>query len=294
MSDKASKPVVIITGVSGNIGEALSLTLKDQYRIIGLDIKPTSKTDKFYKCDLTSADSIKLALSNIKNEFGTRIAAVMHLAAYFDFSGEDHPLYKKLNVEGTKSLLEELQAFEVERFVYSSTMLVHEARVPGQKIDESVEVKPGWVYPQSKADAEKVIQKHHGKISYTILRLAGFYNEESAVPTLSHQIARIYERDIKSHVYSGDIMAGQAFLHQDDMMDLFVRVLERRNDLPERDIILAGEEEVMGYQELQNRIGGLIYGTKEWETVVVPEFIAKQGAWLEESRAGYSRCNRSG
>ncbi len=281
-NENTSKPVVIITGISGNLGGGLCHALKDQYNVVGLDIKPSSGADKFYKCDLTSADSIRLALSKIRDEYGETIAAVFHLAAYFDFSGEDHPLYEKLNVEGTKILLEELQSFEVERFVYSSTMLVNEAGVPGQKIDEEAAIKPGWIYPKSKAEAEKAIQDNHGKIPYTILRLAGFYNEESAVPTLSQQIARIYERDFKSHMYAGDVMAGQAFLHQDDMMDLFARVLERRNDMPERDIILAGETEVMGYQELQNRIGGLIYGEREWETIVVPEFIAKQGAWMEE------------
>jgi nucleoside-diphosphate-sugar epimerase len=41
------------------------------------------------------------------------VASVVHLAAYFDFSGEEHPLYDKLNVEGTRLLLRALGDFEV-------------------------------------------------------------------------------------------------------------------------------------------------------------------------------------
>lgn len=282
MKRNETKPVVIITGASGKIGRSLCNALNKNYHTIGLDIKACDRASQSYDCDLTSRDSIKFSLHKIRETHGQKIAAVIHLAAYFDFTGEEHPLYKKLNVDGTEILLKELQNFEIERFIYSSTMLVHEAGVPGQKIDENTPVKPGWAYPQSKAEAEETIKKHHGKIPYTILRLAGLYDNESAVPTLSYQIARIYEREFKSWLYSGDLMAGQSYLHQDDMMELFTRTLETRDNQPKENILLAGEPEVMSYQELQNRIGHLIFGEKEWKTYIVPECIAKPGAWTEE------------
>lgn len=276
------KPLILITGASGAIGSALCETLTPGYHVVGLDIKPAEAASESVECDLTSADAIKLALRSIQDKYGSHIAGVIHLAAYFDFTGEEHPLYQKVTVEGTRHLLKALQPFEVERFIYASTMLVHEAGVPGQKITENTPIKPGWAYPQSKADAEAVIKQEYGDIPYTILRLAGVYDEESAVPTLSYQIARIYEREIKSYLYAGDPMAGQAFIHQDDMVNLFKRVIERRSTLPKEHVVLAGEDQVMGYQALQNRIGALIHGEKEWETYNIPESIAKPGAWLEE------------
>lgn len=275
------KPIVLITGAAGNIGESLCEALQSQYRVIGLDIQPSKQTGDSFECDLSSDESVKLALHKVRENYGTHIAAVIHLAAYFDFTGEQHPLYESVNVQGTKRLLDQLQDFSVDRFIYSSTMLVQEAGVPGVKITEDTPIKPKWAYPQSKADAEEMIKQHRGHITYTILRLAGLYDDSSAVPTLSYQITRIYERDFKSHVYSGDLAAGQAFLHKEDMVALFNRVVERRKDLPSDNIILAGEEEVMSYRELQNRIGSLIFSKKEWGTMVLPEFIAKPGAWVE-------------
>lgn len=275
-------PLVVITGASGNIGSALCSALNKSYEVVGLDVRPCKKADTYFECDLATEDSVKLAFYKIRQQYGGKIAAVIHLAAYFDFTGEDHPLYQSVTVDGTRRVLKTLQDFEVGRFIYSSTMLVHEPGVPGQKINEDNPIKPGWAYPKSKAAAETVIQQEHGTIPYSILRLAGLYDNDSAVPTLSHQIVRIYERDFKSHFYTGDLMAGQAFIHREDMLELFVRVVDCRDQLPADNILLAGESEVMNYQELQNRIGHLVFGKSEWQTINIPEFVAKPGAWLEE------------
>jgi nucleoside-diphosphate-sugar epimerase/uncharacterized membrane protein len=210
---------------------------------------------------------------------------VIHLAAYFDFSGEDSPAYRAVNVDGTRNLLEALKTFEVERFIYSSTMLVHAPTVPGRKITEDGPLGPRWVYPQYKVQTESVIEKHAGEIPYTLLRLAGLYDDQTCVPTLAHQIARIYERNLQSHLGTGDTSVGQAFLHNDDMLDAFERVVERRNQLPRRHALLIGENRTESYDALQNRIGELLHGAEDWRTIVIPEPVAKAGAWLEEKIA---------
>lgn len=280
-SQDTGKPLVLITGASGNIGTHLCQQLSTNYTTIGLDRDECESADESYICDLTSDESIELALHKIREYHGKQIAAVVHLAAYFDFTGKPNPLYEEVNVEGTKRLLNGLANFEVKRFVYSSTMLVHKAGVPGQKVDEDTAVEPAWEYPKSKARTENVIIKNDNKIPYTILRLAGLYDDETAVPTLSHQIARVYERDMKSHVYAGDLMAGQSFIHQEDMINVFEKVIERRESLPKAHVVLAGEEEVMSYQALQNRIGNLLFGETQWNTVNVPDMFAKAGAWMQ-------------
>src|SRR5690606_35729382 len=129
---------------------------------------------------------------------------------------------------------------------YSGTMLVHRAGVPGEKITEQTPIEPGWAYPESKAATEQVISEQ-ATMPWTLLHLAGLYDDQTAVPTLSHQIARIYENNLKSHLYAGNTSAGQAFIHRDDLMDLFVRVVKRRRKLPKQHSLLAGEEQVVSY-----------------------------------------------
>ncbi|WAJ70407.1 NAD-dependent epimerase/dehydratase family protein [Catenovulum adriaticum] len=277
----SAKPIILITGASGNIGTELCKQLKSSYTTIGLDRSESKITDESHRCDLTSADSIALAMSKIKADHGSNIAAVVHLAAYFDFTGKPNPMYQKVNVDGTRNLIEGLKEFEVERFIYSSTMLVHQAGVPGQKVNEKTPIDPQWEYPISKAKAEEVVVENCKDMPYSLVRLAGLYDDKIAVPTLSDQIARIYERDLKSHLYSGDLMAGQAFIHREDMLEMFKCLIEKRNEVPQQHTLLAGEEDVMGYQALQNRLGSLIFGDEEWSTAIVPGSIAKAGAWLE-------------
>jgi nucleoside-diphosphate-sugar epimerase len=126
--------------------------------------------------------------------------------AYFDFSNADDPRYQSVNIDGTRHLLHALQAFEVEQFVYASTMLVHAPCKPGERINESHPIGPRWAYPRSKAAAEAVVQQEHGAIAYVNLRLAGVYDEQSLVPTMAQQFARIYERDLQSYFYSGSTL----------------------------------------------------------------------------------------
>lgn len=279
----SNKPVVVVTGAAGNIGSKLSKKLACKYRVIGLDLPAACDgRDGLIGCDITDADSTARAVDELRDRIGGGgVASVIHLAAYFDFSGEERPQYKAVNEEGTRNLLRALQAVEVEQFVYSGTMLVHEPGRPGERITEETPLAPAWAYPQSKARTEEIICDEAGDISTVFLHLAGLYDDRTAVPTLSHQIARIYERDLKSHVFSGDTHAGQAFIHLDDMLTLFRQVVDRRADLTTGEVILAGEPDTMSYDTLQNRIGELIHGAQTWETLVVPGPMAKLGAKLE-------------
>jgi nucleoside-diphosphate-sugar epimerase/uncharacterized membrane protein len=279
---RARKPVVLITGAGGNIGTALAGALGRDYRVVGLDLKGAARPIPIIACDLSSDASVGAALAAFRRRYGGRIAAVVHLAAYFDFTGEDHPLYDEVNVGGTRRLLAQLQGFDVDVFVYSGTMLVHAPGTVARRIDETAPIAPKWAYPESKAAAEQVIRDEHGRLPYVLLHLAGLYDDRTAVPTLAQQIARIYERDFKSHLYPGDTRTGQAFVHEDDMVDAFRRVIDRRARLGGNPTILIGEPEVMSFRALQDEIGCLIHGEKEWATIEMPKLAARVGAWLEE------------
>lgn len=281
-----SKPLVLITGAGGNIGGALAHALRRDYRVVGLDRESREGDESrgvipIIAADITSDDRVEAAFKELSHRHGDIIASVIHLAAYFDFTGEDNELYRTVNVEGTRRLLRVLQRFEVEQFVYSGTMLVHRPCRPGERIDEDRPIEPKWAYPQSKAEAEEVIRRERGDMRTVLLHLAGLYAERTAVPTLARQMARIYERDFQSQLFAGDSAAGQSMLHQEDMLDAFRRVVDRRNALPDEVTILVGEPEAMGYAAVQDALGRTLYGEAEWPTISLPKPVAKVGAWAQ-------------
>lgn len=276
-----TRPIVLITGATGNLGRSLGKALGRDYRIAGLDLKAKDAEFPVFEADFTSRPSVELALRKFRDAFGSRIASVIHLVAYFDFTGEEKPLYETVNVDGTRRLLRALQDFEVEQFIYASTMLVHAPCRPGEHIDEQQPIEPRWAYPKSKAAAEAMVRAEHQAIPYVILRLAGVYDEHAMVPTLARQIARIYDRDFQSYFYSGSTLVGQAMLHRDDMLEAFHRTVDRRAVLPREAEILIGEADAIGYDALQDELGYLIHGVDDWPTVRVPKPIAAVGAWAQ-------------
>ncbi|HEX6260534.1 MAG TPA: NAD(P)-dependent oxidoreductase, partial [Woeseiaceae bacterium] len=272
--------IVLVTGVAGGIGSRVAKTLEDEFCVLGMDLDHELDEHNF-AVDLRSDQSVSSALRAIRERFGSRLACVVHLAAYFDFSGEDNPLYKEVNVDGTRRLLEGLQDFQVEHFLYSSTMLVHKPTRPGIPITEDSPLGPAWQYPLSKLRTEETIEQHHGAIPYTLLRIAGVYDNDCNVPTLAHQIQRIYERRLQGHLFAGDPATGQSFVHRDDVIDAICRAIRYRARLRDTPALLIGEPTVMSYEELQNVLARLIHG-ENWLTRVIPKPLAKLGAWLQQ------------
>jgi nucleoside-diphosphate-sugar epimerase len=279
LTSSDTRPVVLITGAAGNLGRTLAKALAANYRIVGLDRSSADADYPIFAADFANPAAVELALIHVREHVGTGIASVVHLVAYFDQTGEDNPLYQTVNVDGTRNLLRALQTFEVEQFVYASTMLVHAPNRPGEHMDEDQPFDPAYIYPRSKLAAEEAIKADHGQIPYVILRLAGVYDEKIVIPTLAQQMARIHGRDLQGYLYAGSPLTGQSLLHKEDMIDAFRRTIDRRAQLPSGTAILIGEPDPMSYDALQDEIGYLIHGAEDWPTLRVPRTLAAAGAW---------------
>ena len=284
------KPNVIVTGSSGLIGRAVCERLAaDGYTVLGFDRPgmphPPAGTENI-PCDVTSDGSVAEALAHARRVGGDAIASVIHLAAYYVFSGEPSPLYDEVTVRGTERLLHALRAVRLEQFVFSSTMLVHAPCAPGERIDEDWPLEPKWDYPESKLRTEQVIRRERGGVPAASLRIAGVYTDRCESIPLAHQIQRIYERRLTASVFPGDTSRGQSFVHLDDLLEAFRALVERRRSLPAETGLLLGEEDPMSYDELQRTMAALIHGEPAWTTTQIPKAVAKAGAWVQDKIPG--------
>ena len=286
------RPAVIVTGSSGMLGRPTCRRLAaagyDVYAFdrVGLPEPPTDAEHVYdVECDLANYNNVRGAVADVKQRCGGRLASVVHLAAYYDFSGKDSPLYEKVTVEGTDRLLNALSNFELEQFIFSSTMLIHEPTKPGSYITETSPLKAQWPYPQSKIKTEKLICEAHPRVRSVFLRISGVYNEWGTQPTLVQQIKRIYEKDFESHFFPGDQASGQSSVHVDDAVDSIIATVERRAQLQPQTAVLIGESDPPSYAELQDLIGQAIRGS-DWTTLYVPPSLARAGAAVIDAMQG--------
>ena len=277
------KDVIIITGSCGHIGTALIKGLGENYSIVGFELLKAiyaSSHEELVPVDLSSDESVHQAFMHIKNFYGTKIASVVHLAAYYSFATKESPLYEKITVNGTRRLFDQLKDFEVEQFIFTSTMLMHKSTEPGKPITEESELCGDWGYPRSKIEAEKLIHEMRGNIPTVCLRIAGVYNDRCHSIPISHQIQRIYEKQLNAHLMAGDISHGASFVHMDDVVESIVASIEKRKELPPETSLLIGEPKTLSYDQLQRNISKLLFG-KEIKTWSIPKCFAKIGAWLQ-------------
>ncbi|MGH7215480.1 MAG: NAD-dependent epimerase/dehydratase family protein, partial [Tepidisphaeraceae bacterium] len=282
----ATDPVILVTGSSGLIGFPLCERLEAAgYRTFGLDrpgLPHPPDLAEAVDCDLADDQSVRSAMKQVRQDGGPRIASVVHLAAYYDFSGEPSPLYENVTVRGTERLLNELGSFDVEQFVFSSTMLVHAPCAPTQRISEDWPLDPKWDYPRSKVDTERLILARRGRVPAVLLRIAGVYDDECRALPLAQQVQRIHERKLTGKVFPGDVLRGQSFVHLDDLLDAIVRVVDRRKELPPELPLLIGEPETLSYDELQRTFAWQIHQDPNWDTTQIPKALAKAGAWVQD------------
>lgn len=278
------KEVVVITGSSGLIGKALIERLAKRYRVVGLDRVGPPYPPLKAECvnfDISDEEAIDAAMERIRYGYSSKIASVIHLAAFYSFNTKDSPAYDTINVEGTRKFLRQLQDFEVDQFIFSSSDLIYKPTKPGTKMDENSPVEANWGYPESKIQTEDLIRKENKDIRTVFLRIAGVYSDWGQSVPISQQVKRIYEKDFISHFYSGDVNHGDVFVHLEDVLDALEQTVERRHDIENELAINIGEPETPTYKQMQDNIGKLLHGEK-WETYEMPKTIAKAGAWARD------------
>jgi dihydroflavonol-4-reductase len=163
--------------------------------------------------DLTDENAMAGALKGVE--------AVVHLAAYYTFTGRKE-LYEKINVEGTRSLLEACHRNGLKRFIYCSST---EAMGPvaNPPADEDAPLNPQYEYGRSKARAEELVKT--SGLDWTILRPSGIYGPSNVDDVSYYFITSFKGFASKFIIGSGKNLI--QFVHVEDVVQGFLRALDR-------------------------------------------------------------------
>src|SRR5690349_7262800 len=132
-----AKPVVVVTGVSGNLGSRL-LPLLGSYSVIGVDISPpqTDMELQFERMDLGQESSTRPLFGLLRD---THAYAVVHLAFVIDplrTGVIDVEKMWQINVAGTARVMEAITEINrlrgnVDTFIFPSSVSAYGPNTPG-------------------------------------------------------------------------------------------------------------------------------------------------------------------
>ena len=184
---------ILITGGAGYIGShTTEILVKNKKEIYIVDDLSTgfkrliNKKAKFFKTNILNKNKIKKIIDQ------NNIDSVIHLAAVLSVGeSEKNPKkYKRINVDGTKKLLEAIKNTKVKNIIFSSTCAVYKDGFT--KVSEKTKTNPTSVYGNTKLKCEELIKIFckKNRLNYGILR---YFNVAGA--SASGKIGQINKGD---------------------------------------------------------------------------------------------------
>lgn len=174
--------LVFITGATGSIGSRLA----QRFSQAGVRVRALVR-DPARLGSLLPSQNIQLVPGDLGKPESLRgcmngCSVVYHCAA--KLTGSDRSLYYAVNVEGTRTLLQEAERAGVERFVHASTIGVYGCS-EAQGIDEDFPW-PHEPYPYftTKQAAEEVVWEAAGRVPVAVARLGDVFGPGQHVWTI--------------------------------------------------------------------------------------------------------------
>ena len=153
MDPKESPTTVLVTGASGFIGQALCCRLGaagHRVRVL-LRRELPGPWDEMARC--------RLGIDPVSTDALYDVDTVFHLAGVAHSRGAPDELYWKVNLEGTRVLLDSARATGVRRFVFFSSVKAMADPPPDDCVDEDWSGWPEDAYGRAKREAEALVRE---------------------------------------------------------------------------------------------------------------------------------------
>ncbi len=250
-----SLPRIIVTGASGFVGRNLLENLKEEFEIIGLGRRsqarcgaPFHPNIQWHQVDIGDAETLKQVFDGIKAD--GPVDFVIHLAAHYDFTGEDHPEYYRTNVDGLRNVLENCRGLKLRRFLFSSSVAACAFPAPGSALTETSPPDGDHVYARTKALGEAMLAEYREDFPSVIVRFAALFSDWCEYPPLYMFLRTWLSRAWNRRILGGRGDSAIPYLHVNDLVGFLVRVLALHEDIEDGEILIASPDGAVSHEQL--------------------------------------------
>ncbi len=158
-----------ITGISGFVGKYLAEhLLRNGFEVYGIDRKGAEiKGCKTEVCDILDKEKLAAAVESAKPDAIFHLAALSSVSKSFEAAKET----KKVNVEGTRNLLDAVAEAKISPVILVISSLQIYGKPDRLPIKEDARLRPASPYAESKAEQERLCREY-SEMSETATRSA--------------------------------------------------------------------------------------------------------------------------
>jgi nucleoside-diphosphate-sugar epimerase len=234
----------------------------------------------WHRIDLADADVVRSTFDEIRAGGGA--TALVHLAAYYDFTGEPHPEYQRTNVEATRLVLENSLGLGLRRFVFASSVAACDFSTPGQPLNEDTPPLGRHVYAVSKRAGEELVRRFSDRIPGCIVRFAALFSDWCEYPPLYFFLETWLSERWNARILGGKGQSAIPFLHVRDATLFVLRVLERSDQLDPCEVLIASPDGAVTHAELFETATRYYFGAAR-RPLHVPKSLCGPGMWLRDA-----------
>ena len=259
---------VLITGGTGFIGSRLALRCLER----GFDVSILGREDasdaeignRAYLAD----QGVKITLGSVTNrdrmfEITKHMNLVFHLAAAQHEMNVPDEIFRSVNVEGTRNMLDSSLAAGVEKFIHGSTIGVYDRSVTSV-VDEATPLRPDNIYGITKAEGEDVVKSYFDKIPCTIIRISETYGPGD------RRLLKLF-RAINNGIFFmiGNGKNVHQLIYVDDLVDGMLLAATTPDAIGET-LVLAGAEQLTS-NDMAEAVAAAVGGQqKKWRAPLWP------------------------
>lgn len=276
-------PRLIITGASGFIGRRLLDGLKERFSIVGLARRsqarcgaPFHPNISWFQADIADREAIATAFRFVRETGGADY--VIHLAAHYDFTGDDHPEYRRTNVDGLRNVLDECRGLDLKRFVFASSLAACRFPPRGSVLTEQSPPDGDHVYARSKRLGEEMLVEYSTDVPSVIVRFAAVYSDWCEYAPLYVFVETWLSGAWNSRILGGRGESAIPYIHARELAPFMSRVIEHSDRLDPCQVLIASPSHTVNHAELFYLVNAFA-GRDQVRPLRMPAPLARVGVW---------------
>jgi len=248
-------PRLILTGASGFVGRHLLEEICDDWIVYGIARRSQARCGArthpnltWFQVDIGDRGALTGVFGKILEQGGAD--AVLHLAAHYDFTGEDDPEYFRTNVDGLRNTLDLSAGAGIRQFFFSSSVAACELPRPGRALDETSPPDGRHIYAQTKRIGEAMVGGYRDRFTPVVVRFAAMFSDWCEYPPLYMFLETWLSSAWNRHLLGGRGQSAIPYLHISDAVAFLTRLLERRGDWKPSEVLIASPDGATSHRGL--------------------------------------------